>query len=229
MTIKIDPGAQVNTMPQSSYQKLFPQKVDETRFSEPNSLNPTSHTWISHDRMPKSFLGHFVAKVQHTALPRSYPVCFYIFEDATSPQILQIHHTYTSERLGILEFKVPNLAAQSQIDTFSVPSSPAPGGMRKTTKHVTFHDPLIDLNQPCSIPHPQGLSSLRKTASLKVSFQESASTINGTQCKSPSSTTSQPIPALNHMPLTSNFKTKFTLKEKSNKVTSLTLLLWSRT
>ena len=31
MTVKIDPGAQVNTTPLRRYQKLFPQKLDETR------------------------------------------------------------------------------------------------------------------------------------------------------------------------------------------------------
>ena len=68
---------------------------------------------------------------------------------------------------------------------------------------------------------PQGLSGLRKTAPLKVRFQESASTINGTQHKSPSSTISQPIPALKqHVPYSPNLKTKSALKVKLTKVTS---------
>ena len=201
MTIKINPGAQVNTIPLSRYWKLFPPKVNETRFPKPNSLSPTSYTWILHDRMVKLFLGHFIAKVQHATLPRSYPVYFYIFKDATSPQILLSYATL--ERLGILEFKVPNLVAQSQIDTLSVPSSPAPGSLRKTPKCVTFCNPLIDLDQLCSIPQPQGLSSLRKTASLRVSFKELAFTIKGTQHKSSSFTMSQPLPALKqHVPYT---------------------------
>ena len=104
------------------------------------------------------------------------------------------------------DLKVPNLVAQSQINTLSVLSSPAPSSLRKTAKCITFCDPLIDLYQPCSIPL-KGLSGLRKTASLKVSFKESASTINGTQGKSPSSTASQPIPALKqHVPYTSNLR-----------------------
>ena len=41
-----------------------------------------------------------------------------------------------------LKVKVPNIVAQSQIDILSVPSSPAPGGMRKYAKCVTFQDPL---------------------------------------------------------------------------------------
>ena len=86
MTVKIDPGAQVNTIPLSRYQKLFPKKVNETRYPEPHSLSPIAHTWISHDGKPKPFLDHFIAKVQHATLPRSYPVHFYVCEDATSPR-----------------------------------------------------------------------------------------------------------------------------------------------
>ena len=142
-----------------------------------------------------------------------------MFEDAASPQILLPYATL--ERLGILEFKIPNLVAQSQIDTLSVPSSPASCSLRKTAKHVTFHDPLIDLDQPCSTPHTQGLSGLRKTAPPNVSFQESSSTINNTKCKSPSSTMSQPIPALKKsVPYIPNLKTKSALETKFTKVTS---------
>ena len=201
---------------------VFPKKVNETRYPKLNSLSPTAHTWISHDGKPKPFLGHFIAKVQYATLPRSYPVCFYVFQDATSPQILLSYATL--ERLGILEFKVPNLVAQSQIDTLSIPSSPAPGSLRKTTKHVTFCDPLIDLDQPCSTPHTQGLSGLRKTTSLKVSFQEPSSTINGIKHKAlPSLCPSpyHPIPALKqHILYNPNLKTKSALKVKLTKVTS---------
>ena len=137
-----------------------------------------------------------------------YPVCFYIFEDATSPQILLSYTTL--EMLGILEFRVPNFVtqSQSQIDNLCVPSSPSLGSLRKTAKCVTFHDPLIDLDEPHSTSHTQGLSSMRKTAAHEVSFQESSFTISGTQYKSPSHPTSQPIPALKqHIPYTPNLKT----------------------
>ena len=100
------------------------------------------------------------------------------------------------ERLGVLEFKVPNLVAHSSIDTLSVPTSPTPGGLRKTAKCITFCDPLINLDQPHNTPYTQGLIGLRKQSSCKVSFQDFASTIKGTKCKSPSSTTSQLHPAL---------------------------------
>ena len=139
MAVKIDPGAQVNTIPLSRYQKLFPHKINESRYPKPGTLSPTSHTWISHDGTPEPFLGHYTAKVNHMTLPRSYPTRFYVFEDATFSQILFSYTT--SERQGILEFKVPNLAAHSHIDTLTVPSSPTPGGWRKTAKCITFCDP----------------------------------------------------------------------------------------
>ena len=91
---------------------------------------PTAHTWISHDGSPKPFLGHFVAEFKHASEPRSYPICFYVFEDANSPQILL--SKATSERLGIIAFKVPNLATTSQVDDLSMPSFPTPSGMKKT-------------------------------------------------------------------------------------------------
>ena len=156
---KIDTGAQVNTIPLSKYQKLFPHKINDSRYPKPSSLSPTAHTWMSHNGSPKPFLGHFVAEVQHATEPRSYPTCFYVFEGSTSCQILLSY--VTSERLGILEFKVPNLAATSQIDDLNVLSSPTPSSKRKTTKSVTFCDPLVHLDQLCSTSSPQGLSGMR--------------------------------------------------------------------
>ena len=111
MTVKIDPGAQFNTILLSRYHTLFPNKINKSRFPKPNALLPTAHTWISHDGLPKLFLGHFVADVQHASEPRSYVTHFYVFGDATSLQILLSYAT--SERLGIITFKVPNLAGTS--------------------------------------------------------------------------------------------------------------------
>ena len=102
MTMKIDPGVQINTIPLNRYQKLFPHKISESRFPMPGTLSPKSHTWISHDRTPKPFLGHFVADVNHATEPRSYPTCFYIFKDATSPpDPALLHHIREARDLGI--------------------------------------------------------------------------------------------------------------------------------
>ena len=114
MTVKIDPGTQVNTISLSMYCLLFPKKLTKSKFPTAKALLLTNHTWISHDGSPKPFLGHSVADAMHASKPRSYPTCFYVFEDATSPHILLSYAT--SERLGIVSFKVPNLAATSKID-----------------------------------------------------------------------------------------------------------------
>ena len=165
ITIKIDSGAQVNTIPLSKYQKLFPHKINDSRYPKPSSLSPTAHTWMSHGGSPKPFLGHFIAGVHHAMQPRSYPIYFFMFEDSTSPQILLSYAT--SESLGIFEFKVPNLASVSQIDDLSVPSSPTHSGKRKTAKCIIFSDPFVWLEQPHSAPLPQGLSGKRKTVSCR--------------------------------------------------------------
>ena len=82
------------------YQKLSPKKL-----MKPGTLSPTAHTWISPDGMPKPFLGHLVANVQNAALPRSYPVHFYVFKDATFPQILLSYATL--EGLGSWNLRFP--------------------------------------------------------------------------------------------------------------------------
>ena len=106
---------------------------------------------MSHDGLPKPFLGHFVAYVKHASEPRMYPTHFYVFEEATSPQVLLSY--VTSERLGIVAFKVSNLAATSQVDNLNVPTSPRPSSSRKTTKTVTFWDPVVEATVlHCSTP-----------------------------------------------------------------------------
>ena len=120
MTIKIDPGAQVNTIPLKKYHTLFPNKLTKSRLLNPNALLPTAIIWMSHDGLPKPFLGHFVAEVMHASEPRSYLTHFYIFEDTTSPHILLSYATL--ERLGINAFNVPNLAVTSWVDNIAVPT-----------------------------------------------------------------------------------------------------------
>ena len=126
MTVKIDPGNQVNTILLSKYSYLFPNKLTKSRYPKAKSIMPTHHTWISHDGLPKPFLGHFIVEVVHVKEPRMYPARFYIFEDTTNPHILLSHAT--SERLGIVSFQVPNLAATHSIDQVAIPDPPAAWG-----------------------------------------------------------------------------------------------------
>ena len=88
LTVKIDPGTQVNTILLSRYSKTLPKKMPENGYPKPSSLNSTNHFWISHDGKQNPFLGQFITNVKHVSQAMSYLTCFYVFEDATSPHIL---------------------------------------------------------------------------------------------------------------------------------------------
>ena len=120
MVVKIDPGAQVNTIPLSRYCTLFPNHLNKSRYPKAKALMPTGHTWISHNGLPQPFLGHFIVEVAHAKEPRTYPIRFYVFEDATNPPNLLSYATL--ERLGIVQFQVPNLAATHSLDQVSSPN-----------------------------------------------------------------------------------------------------------
>ena len=79
MVVKIDPGTQVTTIPMSMYCTLYPNPLNKSRYLKAKILMPTNHTWMSHDGLPKPFLGHFITGVSHTTEPRTYPVRFYVF------------------------------------------------------------------------------------------------------------------------------------------------------
>ena len=130
LTVKIDPGAKVNTIPLSRYRKIFPKKMTKNGYPKPLSLNTTSHSWISHDGKLQPFLGPIHCQHQACLPDQIMPdMHFYVFEDATSPHILLLYAT--SEQLGILQFSVPNLVTQVHIDASSLPT---PSGFRKTAK-----------------------------------------------------------------------------------------------
>ena len=54
--------------------------MEENSYPKSSSLNPTSHSWISHDRKPKPFLDHFIANVRHVSQARCYLTHFYVFK-----------------------------------------------------------------------------------------------------------------------------------------------------
>ena len=153
----------------------------------------------------------------------SIPHCLvHILQDSTlaiSPNILLSYATSVS--LGILEFKVCNLAVQSQIDTLSVPTLPTPGSLKKTAKHVTFHDLLLDLDQSHCKSLPKGLCSLRKTACPQVHFSDKEKAYsNGTWHKHPSTTTGKHQPNIKSSPHKPITPTNSVLKVKSTQATS---------
>ena len=136
------------------------------------------------------------------------------------PQLLLSY--VTSERLGILEFKVPNLMAHTHIDTLTVPTFPSPGGLRKTTEHINFRDPLTDLVQPHHTTHSQG--SLRKTPLSECFSDPVKLTINSTQHKQPLTMQQHLLPApKTHIPHSATTKPKSALIPQSAKVTTTPL------
>ena len=162
MVVKIDPGTQVNTIPLSRYHQLYSNCLNKSRYPKAKALMPTDHTWISHDGLPQPFLGHFIVEVAHVQEPRTYPVRFYVSEDATIPPNLLSYATL--ERLGIVQFQVPNLAATHSLDQLAVQT---PGGKRKTTKQVTFQDPISKIEGSHTSSNPQdSCHGKRKTTVL---------------------------------------------------------------
>ena len=179
MVVKIDPGTQVNTIPLSRYHTLYPNHLNKSRYPKAKILMPTSHTWMTHDGLPKPFLGHFITEVSHATEPRTYPVRFYVFEDTTNP--LNLLSYATSERLGIVQFQVPNLAAAHPVDQVAVQT---PGRKRKTAKQVTFQDPIckIEGSHTSSNP-PDDCCGKRKTTVLNKGEEALVSSLSKTtQC-----------------------------------------------
>ena len=172
-------GTQVNTIPLSRCCTLYPNKLTRSRFPQAKSLMPTHHTWISHDGLPEPFLGHFIIEVVHAKESRMYPIRFYVFEDATNPQILLSYTTL--ERLGIVSFQVPNLAATHSLNQVVLHNTPS--GKRKTAKQVTFQDPIskTEGSHTCSNP-PDSHHGKRKTM-----FPKGEEALTSSHCKTNSS------------------------------------------
>ena len=128
LPVKVDPGADVNTIPLTKYRKLFPAHFTKAGNLKQKALPPTRHTWTAHDETPQQFLGYFIVDIHHKTKPEVLPIRFYVFNDTTSPKILL---SYTaSERLGIVKFQIPNEAPSIALDTISM------------KKHVMFKKPL---------------------------------------------------------------------------------------
>ena len=130
ISVKVDPGAEVNTIPLNRYRKLFIKNFTKAGNIKNNVLHPTSHLWSSHDSKPQQFLGYFSLNIHHKTISKTLPVRFYVFQDTTNPPILLSYSA--SERLGIIEFKVPNeVPSAIAVDTIT------------TNKKVTFSNLLV--------------------------------------------------------------------------------------
>ena len=108
LPVKVDPGADINTIPLTCYKTIFPQHFTKDSHLKKNVLRSTASTWSLHDGQRKHFLGFFTVDIQHKTLTKLIPLSFYIFQDTTNPHSLLSYSA--SIHLGIVEFKIPNEA-----------------------------------------------------------------------------------------------------------------------
>ena len=155
LPVKVDPSADVKTIPLTKYRKLFPAHFTKAGNLKQKALHPTRHTWTVHDETPQQFLGYFIADIHQKTQPEVLPIRFYIFKNTTSPKILLLY--VASERLGIVKFWIPNEAPSIALDTIS------------TKDHVTFRTPL-HMYRPVK-PKNSG-QQLLKPAIRKQPFQD---------------------------------------------------------
>ena len=93
-------------------------------------------------------MGYFITNIHHKTISKTLPVRFYVFQDTTNPPILLSYSA--SERLGIIEFKIPNEAPSTvAVDTIS------------TTKKVTFSN-LLETGKSIRGSHKTTLKSAIK-------------------------------------------------------------------
>ena len=115
--VKVDPGTEVNTIPLSTYRKLFPAHFTKAGNLKQKSLHPTKNTWTAHNDAPQQFLGFFIADIHHKTTPEILPVRFYVLKDTTSAKIPLSYAAL--ERLGIVKFQIPNEIPSTALDTIT--------------------------------------------------------------------------------------------------------------
>ena len=76
ISVKVDPGAEINTIPLSCYRKLFKKNFTKTENIKRNVLHLTSHLWSSHDSKPQQLLGYFIINIHHKTISKTLPVRF---------------------------------------------------------------------------------------------------------------------------------------------------------
>ena len=132
LPVKVDPGADINTIPLTRYKTIFPQHFTRDGHLKKNALQSTASTWSPHDGQRKHFKGFFTVDIQHKTLPKLIPVSFYVFQDTTNPHLLLSYSP--SVHLGIVEFKIPNEAkANAMVSSIT---------NIRSNKKVSFKDPL---------------------------------------------------------------------------------------
>ena len=62
--MKVDPGAEISTIPLSCYRQLFKKKFTKAGNLKQNALHSMIETWTAHDNTPQQILGYFIIECQ---------------------------------------------------------------------------------------------------------------------------------------------------------------------
>ena len=135
LPIKVDPGADVNTIPLRQYRSLFPKHFTPYGPLKPHTLRSTQCTCSPHDDETQSFLGFFTTQFQHRTTPDIIPITFYIFEDSTRPYTLLSYPA--SVHLSTVEFKIPNEASSHAVIDVTINTSEAKQVIFNTLLHTS--------------------------------------------------------------------------------------------
>ena len=131
LPVKVDPGADINTIPLTHYKTIFPQHFTKDGHLKKNVLRSTASTWSLHDGQKKHFLGFFTIDIWHKTLPKLIPLSFYIFEDTTKPLFATILFHFHSLR----DSRIQN-SKMKQVQMLWLVQSSTPQWTRKF--HIKF-------------------------------------------------------------------------------------------
>ena len=84
MKVKSILGAQVNTIPLNKFKRVDHHMLG-SQGKPKKVITPIEKTWISHEGLPKQFLGQFLLNIYHVPKTHSYLTCFYTITDTMSP------------------------------------------------------------------------------------------------------------------------------------------------
>ena len=76
LPVKVNPSADVNTIPLTKYRKLFPAHFTKAGNVKQKALHPTRHMWTVHDETTQQFLGYFIADLHCKTQPEVLPIRF---------------------------------------------------------------------------------------------------------------------------------------------------------
>ena len=116
--LRVNPELVLTPYPLTATDNSSWKTLQRQNTSNRTHYTPTTQTWTSHDKTLQKFISYFIIDVQTKTLPKTLQLWFYVFKDATCPNVLL---SYPSpEILGTVEFKVLNeTPTTAALDTIS--------------------------------------------------------------------------------------------------------------